>query len=153
MMSKKSRHEAEIGGARSNGSTEDGNMSSPINPTQGPIGPAPVERATGASAAAASGGQRLQPATGAGAVEPAVSVETMPGSPPPEVLAQMSGASDAYDRLAAEGQEVRFAPSESGRGATAQLVDQHGNVLRELSPGEAIAIATGESDPQAGGAA
>jgi hypothetical protein len=152
-MSKKRRQEAEIGGARSKRTTEDGNMSSPINPTQGPAGPAPVDRAAATEAAAASDARRAAPSQGAGAVEPAVSVETMPSGPPPEVLAQMSSAADAYERLAAGGQEVRFAEDGSGRGATAHLLDRQGNVLRQLSPGEAIAIALGESDPQAGGAA
>ncbi len=151
MMSSKSksREEPVDGSTRSEGSTQEGNMSSPIAPTQGPTGPAPVDStaAAGATTPAAPG---TQPSAGAKPLGAPVSVETMPSAPPPEILAQMSGAAGAYERLAAAGQEVRFTPAASGRGATAELVDTQGNVLRTLSPSEAIALALDEADPQPG---
>ncbi len=118
-------------------------MSSPIVPTQGPTGPSPVDPPAGARSAAKGSAQDAQSVKGATTLAAPVSVEATPSSPPPEVLAQLSRAADAYDALAAEGREVRFATDESGRGATAQLVDAHGNVLAQLSPAEAIELALG----------
>jgi len=150
MMSKQSRPEAVSGGTDSEGSTQKGNMSSPINPTHGSNSPAPVDLAAAAKAAAPSAGRDVQSVQASASLEAPVSVDTTPSSPPPEVLSQIAEAAGTYERLAAAGQEVRFAADESTGRATAQLVDEQGNVIRQLSPGEAIAIALGESNVQPG---
>lgn len=150
MMSKKSRQELNDGSARSEGSTQKGNMSSPIVPTQGPTGPSPVDRVAGAGSATPAAAEDAQSVQGAAALAAPVSVEATPSSPPPEVLAQVSEAADAYGALAAEGREVRFSTDESGRGATAQLVDSDGNVLAQLSPAQAIALALGGDGTEPG---
>src|SRR5271154_4012948 len=126
MMSDKRKQEAVSGGAPSEGSTQDGNMSSPINPTQASTGPAPVDRAAASKAAALAAGQDAQAVQGNAPLEAPVSVDATPSSPPPEGLANTAKAAVACAALAAAGQEVRFLSDESGGGASAQLVDREG---------------------------
>ena len=76
-------------------------------------------------------------------MEPSVSLEAIPSSPPPEVLAQMASAARTYDQLSSQGRELRFArDADSGR-TTIEVRDRSGNVLKRLSPAQALDVAAG----------
>jgi hypothetical protein len=66
----------------------------------------------------------------------------LPDSPPPEVLDALGAAGDRYDELRAQGRELRFDADDAG-GVRVSLLDADGNVLRTLSPSEALDVATG----------
>ncbi len=74
----------------------------------------------------------------------AVTVDTMPTSPPPEVLEAIGAAARAYDRLAQSGRQLQFTVDQpTGRVNTA-VTDTSGNVLGTLSGAQALAVADGE---------
>jgi hypothetical protein len=117
-------------------------MSSPIVPTQSTTGtgsaipPAPDD----AKAAAA---RNASPASWTAQFESAVSEHGTAGSPPAEVLDQMAQAALTYERLTAQGRELRFVRDEvSGRGAF-EVHDRDGSLLKRLSLDEACDIAAG----------
>jgi hypothetical protein len=64
-------------------------------------------------------------------------------SPPQEVLEQMGKAARVYDSLHARGRELHFAHEASGR-LSIEVRDARGNVLRTLSPYEALQVAAGK---------
>jgi hypothetical protein len=100
--------------------------------------------ATGATPPAAPGG-RAQRTQSAAAGAESVTVDTLPASPPPEVLDAMGAASRAYDRLAAAGQHLRFEIDPPTGKVTVSLTDRSGNVLGSVAPSTALAVASGES--------
>jgi len=111
-------------------------MSSPITPPQGPVAAQPV-RPTTRPAAALQG-------TGAPFVlEPTVSLDAFPSSPPPEVLDQMGSAARTYETLCSQGRELRFARDEQSGRTRIEVRDRAGNVLKTLSPAQALALAAG----------
>ena len=107
---------------------------SPISPVSATPAPAP---ATGPRAAGAP--ERATPASSA-----AVTVDSIPASPPPEVLDAIGVASQAYDQLAASGRTVQFSLDGPGGQLTSQLVDAEGNVLGNLAPSGVLGVAAGE---------
>ncbi|HXA53754.1 MAG TPA: hypothetical protein VNV37_02660 [Solirubrobacteraceae bacterium] len=112
-------------------------MSSPITPTTGATAMRPAP-AAGASAPPA-GAARPGPV----AATPTVALDTLPASPPPEVLAQMASAARTYEQLSGQGRELRFArDAHSGR-TRIEVRDRDGNVLTTLSPAQALAVAAG----------
>jgi hypothetical protein len=113
-------------------------MSSPITPSQGPpaaqpVWPTPTSRS---SAAPQSAGAPF-------ALEPTVSLNTVPPSPPHEVLEEMAGAAQTYEALSAQGRELRFARDEQSGRTQIEVRDRSGNVLKTLSPAQALALAAG----------
>ena len=120
---------------------EEYGMSSPIPPTQGSI---TTRSAQGAGAA--SGAARRENATPSppSPVQPPVSLQTFPSSPPQEVLDDMTSAARVHDALRAQGRELHFAhDSQSGR-MMVQVRDRGGHVLRTISPSEALEVAAGK---------
>ncbi|HLI32499.1 MAG TPA: hypothetical protein VKU89_07155 [Solirubrobacteraceae bacterium] len=111
-------------------------MSAPIQSPEGLGGILPT------APSARTGGARAPTATGA-TLGPAVAVETTPSSPPAEVLAQVQAAGRVYDRLRSEGITVRFTRDPLGR-MRASLYNSEGAPVRDLSPGETVALAAGE---------
>jgi hypothetical protein len=76
-------------------------------------------------------------------VQPAVSLETLPSSPPQEVLDQMAGAAHTHAELSSQGRELRFSrDAQSGR-TRIEVRDRGGNVLKTISPAQALEIAAG----------
>jgi flagellar protein FlaG len=75
-------------------------------------------------------------------LEKAVNVNTLPASPPADVLEEMSSAAEAAEKLREQGRELHFEPSGTGR-VVIQVRDLDGNVIRTIPPHEAIAIAYG----------
>jgi hypothetical protein len=96
---------------------------------------APTQRAT-ESANGASFSSALSEAT---------KVNTLPSSPPDEVLEQMHEAAQVAEQLRAHDRELHF-QSEGGRVAV-QLRSLDGSVVRTLSPSEALDVASGEGLP------
>jgi hypothetical protein len=73
----------------------------------------------------------------------AVRVETIPSSPPPEVLHEMSTAAGAYDRLAAAGQALHFKVDGTTGKLHVEVHDVHGNLLFSVPASKALDVAAG----------
>ena len=113
----------------------------------------PPERTSGVAASsairrseAARPADQQSSATEIGTDAP-VSIDAIPSAPPPEVLAQMKAAGEAYAALQSEGYEVHYSHDPLTHKVTAELRDREGAVVRTLTPSEAIALATGEALP------
>jgi hypothetical protein len=73
-----------------------------------------------------------------------LSIDLTRSGPPPEVLEQMANADAINSRLRASGRELSFSLSADGCSLQIELRDRHGQLLRVLSPAEAMEIAAGE---------
>jgi hypothetical protein len=113
-------------------------MSSPIQPTQGTTPAAPAPSAGGVRRAGAS--FPPMPATAGRAV----SLDTLPASPPREVLDEMATAARVHDGLRAMGRELHFAHDERSGRMRIEVRDHGGRVLRTISPAEALDVAAGK---------
>jgi hypothetical protein len=134
----KPKSEAAQGRVRAECLQEEDSMSSPIAPTPTPTGP---QAASGASAPAHTAPTRsLQPGTPA---PQAISFEALPSSPPPEVLDEMANAAAVYDRLSAQGRELRFTRDATSGRTQIEVRDRGGNLLGQLSPAQALDLAAG----------
>ncbi|HEY1687876.1 MAG TPA: hypothetical protein VGF95_03325 [Solirubrobacteraceae bacterium] len=114
-------------------------MSSLIQPAvQGPAasGAAAPLRASGATSASA-------PQNPIASVDEPVSLDTVPSTPPPEVLAQMQEAGTSYEALQAKGYEVHYSEDSGSRRMGAELRDAEGSLVRALTPSEAVELAAG----------
>jgi hypothetical protein len=67
-----------------------------------------------------------------------------PEWPPAEVWDEVDRAARAWHELRARGRELRFERGQEGGAIRIALCDPRGNVLRTLSPSEAVAAASGE---------
>ncbi len=83
--------------------------------------------------------ERTAPAPGG---DDSVTVDMMPGAPPPEVLDAIGAAAGAYDRLTAGGVQLHFHVDEQTGKVATQVYDLHGTVLGTLSPSQVVDIAT-----------
>jgi hypothetical protein len=72
----------------------------------------------------------------------AVTVDTLPASPPEHVLEQMYDASKVADTLRAQARELHFEAVGSGR-VVVQVRDLDGNVIRTIPPAAALDVAGG----------
>jgi hypothetical protein len=135
---RKPKSEAAHGRDRDQCFQEETSMSSPIAPTPSPAGTGPVLRA---ARVVRPGSQ--PPVGGAAASVPSVSLSAIPSSPPQEVLDQMAGAARVYERLNSQGRELRFAHDQDNGRTTIEVRDRRGNVLKQLSPAEALDLAAG----------
>ncbi len=113
-------------------------MNSPIQPTQGPIAAAPPTSSAG-GARRADASFSLPPAVGR-----PVSLDTLPASPPRQVLDEMATAARVHDGLRAMGRELHFAHDETSGRMTIEVRDHGGRVLRTISPAEALDVAAGK---------
>jgi len=66
----------------------------------------------------------------------------IPASPPPDVLEQMQDAAKVADDLRAQSRELHFEPLGEGR-VQIQVRDLNGQVIRTLTPSEALDVASG----------
>jgi hypothetical protein len=55
----------------------------------------------------------------------------------------MAGAAQAYDELTAQGRELRFARDEQSGRTQIEVRDRGGNLVKTLSPAQALDIAAG----------
>jgi len=110
-----------------------------------PIAPTPSAAAT-AAAQAPSAPQRSAAMNGAQAAAGAsrsIALDALPSSPPREVLDQMAGAARIYEDLSAQGRELRFARDAASGRTQIEVRDRAGNLLRQLSPAQALELAAG----------
>lgn len=121
-------------------------MSSPITPPQGPFAAQPVRSTTDAARSSVAPQSIGAPF----ALEPTVSLNAFPSSPAPfpssppqEVLDQMGSAAHTYEELSSQGRELRFARDEQSGRTRVEVRDRAGNVLKTLSPAQALALAAG----------
>lgn len=119
---------------------EEDSMSSPITPPQTAVRPALPTGAVGSppTSLAPSPG-----AAGGAPVEPSVSLDTLPASPPQEVLDQMANAAQTHEALSAQGRELRFSRDEQSGRTRIEVRDHSGNVLKTISPAQALEVAAG----------
>jgi flagellar protein FlaG len=89
--------------------------------------------------------QRTSGAKAAARVEPsaAVTVDTLPASPPDSVLEEMFAASRVAQHLHEQGRELHFEPVGDGR-VQVQVRDLDGNVIRTIPAGTALDVAAGQ---------
>ena len=72
----------------------------------------------------------------------AVTVDTLPASPPPHVLEEMYTASKVADTLHDQARELHFETAGSGR-VVVTVKDLDGNVIRTIPPAKALEVAAG----------
>ena len=101
-----------------------------IPPVGGVQGTGQAQRSGGAKAAAPA-----KPVA-------AVTVDTLPASPPEHLLAEMHDAAQVADRLRAQARELHFELVGDGR-VVVQVRDLEGNVIRTIPPAEALDVAGG----------
>ena len=89
--------------------------------------------------------QRNRAAQAPARVEPsaAVTVDTLPASPPDSVLEEMFEASRVAQALHEQRRELHFKTVGDGR-VEVQVRDLDGNVIRTIPPGKALDVAAGE---------
>jgi uncharacterized FlaG/YvyC family protein len=75
---------------------------------------------------------------------PAVTVDTLPASPPDSVLEEMFAASRVANNLHEQGRELHFEPTGNGH-VVVQVRDLDGNVIRTIPAGKALDVAAGAS--------
>jgi hypothetical protein len=131
---RKHKSEAAHGWVREECFQEENSMSSPIVPLQSTAAGTPVRAGTAAEHPTCSFAEAL---------DSSVALEAIPSSPPPEVLDQMASAAQTYERLSSQGRELRFAREQSSGRMTIEVRDRGGNVLKRLSPAEALEVAAG----------
>jgi flagellar protein FlaG len=83
-----------------------------------------------------------RPLQSAPSVRADVSGDTIPDSPPQEVLDAMDAASRAYQKLRAQGRELRFAQDADTGRLTIEVHDLDGNLLRTIPPSKLLDVAT-----------
>jgi hypothetical protein len=88
--------------------------------------------------------QRPKGVKAAASTEPAaaVTVDTLPASPPDSVLEEMFAAAQVANRLHEQGRELHFEPTGTGR-VVVQVRDLDGNVIRTIPSGQALDVAAG----------
>jgi uncharacterized FlaG/YvyC family protein len=75
----------------------------------------------------------------------AVTVDTIPATPPPEVHDAIGVANRAYHDLQASGNELRFKVNEATGKLTVEVHDTHGNVMFTIPSHKVLDIAEGGS--------
>jgi hypothetical protein len=141
IIMRKSKSEAAHGRDRKQCFQEETGMSSPIS-SQGPIQASGPALAVGSAKRIASSGG-VGPTERTATVTSSVSLDALPSSPPPEVLDQMASAAHAYDELLSQGRELRFARDEQSGRTAVEVRDRAGNVLKTISPSQALELAAG----------
>ena len=89
--------------------------------------------------------QRTSGVKAAASAEPvaAVTVDTLPASPPEHLLEEMYDASKVADTLRAQQRELHFEAVGSGR-VVVEVRDLDGNVIRTIPPAGALDVAAGK---------
>jgi len=103
----------------------------------------------GTPAAAAAQGSHRPTAAPSSSVQSAdtVTVDTIPASPPDEVLDAIGVANQAYHNLQASGSEMRFKVNEATGKLSVEVHDVHGNLMFTVPASTALDVASGGSLP------
>lgn len=75
---------------------------------------------------------------------PSVKVDTVPASPPADVVQEMRDAARAADELARQERELHFERDPSSGKLIVQVRDLDGNVLRTVPPSAVLDLAAGK---------
>jgi hypothetical protein len=135
---RKPKSEAAHGRDRDECFQEENSMSSPIAPTPSPAGALPTR-----GVAAVTRGSDVPVVQASAPSASSIAFDALPSSPPQEVLDQMASAAQTYERLSAQGRELRFAHDEVSGRTQIEVRDRSGNLLKALSPAEALDLAAG----------
>ena len=86
-----------------------------------------------------------EPARGSAAADAqdSVIVDTIPPTPPDEVLQHIAIASQMYDKLLASGIRLHFETDPQTGRVAVQVLDTHGNVVGSLPAAKVIDLASG----------
>jgi hypothetical protein len=103
---------------------------------------APVGRTPGTAPAATDKTHNTAPSN---AAQDSVTVDTIPSSPPPEVHEAMGVAAQAYDKLQAQGREMRFKVNQGTGKLVVEVHDLHGQLLFQVPASKALDVAGGGS--------
>jgi hypothetical protein len=103
---------------------------------------APVGRTPGTAPAATDKTHSTAPSN---AAQDSVTVDTIPSSPPPEVHEAMGVAAQAYDKLQAQGREMRFKVNPGTGKLVVEVHDLHGQLLFQVPASKALDVASGGS--------
>jgi hypothetical protein len=103
---------------------------------------APVGRTPGTAPAATDKTHNTAPSN---AAQDSVTVDTIPSSPPPEVHEAMGVAAQAYDKLQAQGREMRFKVNQGTGKLVVEVHDLHGQLLFQVPASKALDVAGGAS--------
>ena len=103
---------------------------------------APIGRTPGTAPAATEKTHNAAPSY---AAQDSVTVDTIPSSPPPEVHEAMGVAAQAYDKLEAEGRQMRFKVNEGTGKLVVEIHDLHGQLLFQVPSSKALEVASGGS--------
>ena len=103
---------------------------------------APVGRTPGTAPAATDKTHNTAPSN---AAQDSVTVDTIPSSPPPEVHEAMGVAAQAYDKLQAQGREMRFKVNPGTGKLVVEVHDLHGQLLFQVPASKALDVAGGGS--------
>jgi hypothetical protein len=136
----KPKSEAAHGRDREQCLQEEDSMSSPINPPQTAARPV---LGTGGVMSASVSLAAVDGLHAPGATKPAVSLQTLPASPPQEVLDQMASAAQIHAELSSQSRELRFARDRQSGRTRIEVRDRDGNVLKTISPAQALEVAAG----------
>jgi len=101
-----------------------------------PVGPSSYRPVHGVPAPASRALQSVP------AVRADVSVDTIPASPPQDVLDAMDAASRAYQVLRAQGRELRFSQDDGTGRLVIEVRDLDGNLLRRIPPSKLLDVTT-----------
>jgi uncharacterized FlaG/YvyC family protein len=107
-----------------------------------PVGP--QQPATGTGRAESTTGDRVTNAKQP-VVSESVTVDTIPSSPPQEVLDAMGRAARAHQQLQSSGRELRFNLDRATGKLTVEVHDINGNVLFTVPASKALEVAAGGS--------
>jgi hypothetical protein len=107
-----------------------------INPVSG------FQPTTSVAAAAASIPSSVTVTAVVMSTEPVI-VDTIPATPPPDVLAAVQTASQSYDQLAATGHQVHFASDPQNGRLSIQVLDMAGAHVSTITPTKTLEIASG----------
>ena len=69
--------------------------------------------------------------------------DRFPAGPPPQVLAEMRRAAKRYEELRAQERQLHFASDPSSGRVAVEVRDLDGNVVRTISPRQALAVISG----------
>ena len=111
-------------------------MNSQIMPVPGPDGPTSAERTFSAKA-----GDPARFLAALDASERSLDIQAARSTPPSSLMDEIGAAGAAYDRLAAEGRSVRFAPQ--GQGHSIELHDDRTGSSTTITSSQAIDLARG----------
>jgi hypothetical protein len=94
---------------------------------------------------AAAGAPRSAPQPNTSVAGDSVIVDTIPPTPPAEVLQQIAAAADAYDKLLASGVQLHFETDLTSGKLAVQVLDTHGRVIGTVPASKVLDLAAGGS--------